>query len=466
MRPLSNRPHAQEPIGSMHTIWRGILLPAALIFATWTATPSYADEIVTLDAKSGRQRTIRASEITSESWAEVKYRTRPKGAEEIVPARDVIRIERKDSGDAQRLQNGISALRRRNYEEALAQLRFVHGGGLYKDPDSDEDKFSSFSAGDPPGRKERPAWESEYAHYYYTQALYEQSKQDGDSKGYNYVLMCLDDMPIPDAEEGVTTGGFLARFKDGASRFYPAALHLKALTLVGMGKYDEAREVFDLLYSSAVKVPLHPRWAYEAKIGLGTIEQAKGDANKARSAFNSAATVMRARLEKEETPLYRNEYGRYFSRARSQVALLRMADAEKDNNTASYQALRSYLEGNSPEALKKEFGSKLGKEHLAALVAGARDPGVQSIMLNGIGRAYLEEGKLAEAIIRFRAVTVKYLLGDPDQSGRACYYLAKAADQAAKAAKSPAVRKMYEGLKASATRLLSERFGKTRWASK
>ncbi len=440
---------------------------AVALMAVWaTATTAAADEIITRDPNTNRVRSIRASEITSESWAEVKYRTRPKGAEESVPARLVERIERKDSADSQRLQNGISELRRGNYDEALEQLRRVHGGGIYKDPDSGDEKFSSFSAGDPPGKKARPAWESEYAHYYYVRALYEKAKQNDDLDLFQKVLMCLDDMPIPDAEKGVTTGGFLERFKDGASRFYPHAMHVKALTLVGLKKYDEAREAFDALYSAAIQVPLHPRWAYEAKVGLGTIEEAKGDKNKASSAYNAAATVMRTRLENEALPYFQKEYGRFFSLARSRMAIIRMADAEKANNAAGYQSLRTFLMGNSPEALREEFGSKLKKESLAALVAGARDPRVQSIVLNGIGRAFLEEGQFAEAIIRFRAVTVKYLLGDPDQSGRACYYLAQAAEKAAAAAKDAGVRKMYEGLKASATRLLSERFGKTSWASK
>ena len=98
------------------------------------------------------------------------------------------------------------------------------------------------------------------------------------------------------------------------------------------------------------------------------------------------------------------------------------------------------------------------------MVAGARDPAVQAVGYNGIGLAYLNEPKpkYEEALVAFKAVAVRYF-EDAEQHARALYYLAQAADGAAKQAKGEA-KEMYAAMADQAAKSLRSQHPDSPWA--
>jgi hypothetical protein len=80
----------------------------------------------------------------------------------------------------------------------------------------------------------------------------------------------------------------------------------------------------------------------------------------------------------------------------------------------------------------------------------------------GLGLAHYHEKHYDDAILAFRAVTVKQFQV-PDEPARALYWLAQAADAAAKQAKGAAAG-FYETLKAEAVKSLKAEFPNSPYA--
>lgn len=451
---------------------RGLLNPARflplLALATalaWTAAPALADEILVRDLATGETSGVNAHSVTSESWSEVKYKERARTAEKSLPTTTVAGIKRSDkSANAQNLRAAIADLGRGNYREAADALQAINGGGLKPDLETGVNKFVSFSENDPKGRNKRPSWISEYSHFYYAKALALQGEASKDRDVLEQAYWAVDDVPV---EGGGKSGGFLGRFANGNSRFYPEALSIKANVLVQLARYDDAAKTFSELHNAAIRVPLLPRWAYEGKIGAGKIAEAKGDLNGAVEAYNSAGSTLWVLLGQESRKWMQREIGRYISRARMHTASVMLMKAEKSGSAADFRALRNWLEGGRPGTLRKQGeGRGLSPDAVDALVAGARDPKVQALGLNGLGLAYLNEPKpkYEDALLAFKAVTVRYFQ-EPEQHARALYYLRKAAEGARDAAKGDA-QAMYSTMAKEAGRMLKDQHPNSEWAQK
>ena len=445
----------------------GCLVGAALM-----APVAYGDEIEVVDLATGVKSRIRAHTITAESWSEVKYRERPKGGrEKSVPTRTVVDIVRTDrSVGAQNFESALGDLERGKYADAATAFQNICGGGYRDDAATGQRVYKSFVTQDPNNKRKRPHWTSEYAHYYYIKALLELAKARKDANLYQEVMMALVDTKYDHTdEEGKVekrnSGGFLDRFKGGASRLYPHALLAQAEAYVGLGEFEKAQKVYDDLIAAATTVPLRPRWHYEGLIGKGVIAQAQANARDAERAFEGASATMLRRLEKETMPVLMEDYGLLFSQARTRVAEARLNDAERRKAPSAFKELRTYIQAGSPESLRARHGAKLKGKALAALVSGARHPAAQAVALNGTGLAYMAEKKYEEALLAFKSVAVKYY-GDPEQTSRAYFYVAKAAEAAAKKAKGDEAKAMYTQIKEEARRVLRSQFRDTRWGKK
>ena len=455
------------PLAPTGTHRLGLLTLSALLLGgllAAAAPAARADEIIVRDPDTGVKSSINAWGITSESWSEVKYKERERSAEKSVPTLSVVSIKRKDkSANAASLEAAIADLRRGNFREAAESLRAINGGGGNMDLETGERKFVSFSENDPTGRNKRPPWSSEYSHFYYAKARFLEGVKNNDRGALEEALMALVDMKVPVGEG--TTGGFLKRFAGGNSRFYAEAMALKAEVLTKLARYDEAKTTFAELDSAALKVPLAPQWLYRGAIGPGVIAEAKGDLTGAVSGYSAASNKLWVILGKEQRKWLLAEVGRYISRARMRTSAVMLASAEKRNAASAFRELRTHITGGSPEALrKKASGRGLSAAAVAAIVAGARDPAVQAVGLNGMGLAYLSDAKpnYEQALLAFKAVTIKYFQ-EPEQHARALYYLAKAADKAAQEAKGE-VKTMYAAMVGEATKMLRDQHPDTEWA--
>ena len=109
---------------------------------------------------------------------------------------------------------------------------------------------------------------------------------------------------------------------------------------------------------------------------------------------------------------------------------------------------------STPEALERKYRT-LPASQRVALVEGALDPQVQAVMQNGLGLAWLQDGRYEEAILAFRAVEVKYFQV-AEEYARALHYLALAADEAAKKASNAEARTLYEKYRDDARARLKE----------
>jgi hypothetical protein len=459
-----------RPAPARGLVLAGTLLVLALALLIAPARAS-ADEIIVRDLNTGSESSIRCWGVTSETWSEVKYKERERSAEKSVKTLEVVRIERtgKDA-TATNLANAIAELERGNYREAADALRAISGGGWKQNIDTGVRTYKSFSEDDPKGRKRRPPWTSEYAHFYYAKAKYLGGMAAKDNALLQEALLAIDDVAVP-GEAGKKTGGFLGRFAGGNSRFFAEAMWIKASVLVALSRFDDANEVFTDLHNQAIRVPLEPRWTYEGKIGPGTIAEAKKELGAAVTAYENAAGTMKLLLKDEQRGWMQGEYGRYFSRANMRVAAVKLKEAEDRKAPSAFASLRAQIKNGMPEALR-ERGMREGLPPAAvdALVAGARDPIVQAVALNGIGLAYLNEPKpqYERALLAFKAVVVKYFQV-PEQPARALYYLAKAAKGAADAAskaKKTEVRDMYMAWQSNAIKTLRNDYPDSPWANR
>ncbi len=450
----------------MNTPKRLFLLATLLAGAAFLAAPAVADEIIVRDLATGQESSINVHVVTSETWSEVKYKERKRSAEKSVPTLTVVSVKRTDkSANASSLKEAIATLDRGSYKEASEALQAISGGGWKVDLETGERKYVSFSANDPSGRNKRPPWISEYSHFYYAKALFKLGRKNKDRDVVEEAYLALDDVAVPGGEG--KTGGFLGRFAGGNSRFYPEAMALKGKALVLLARYDDAKKVFQDLHKSAIRIPLDPVWAYEGLVGGGSIAEAQGDLTAAVEGYRGAIPTMEVLLGQETRNYMRQRYGRYYSQARMRVAAVKLMAAEKRKAPAAFADLRQWIQGGMPDAIRRRAKTKgMPQESIAALVAGARDPAVMAVGYNGIGLAYLNEPKpkYEEAMLAFKAVTVKFFQ-EPEQHARALYYLAKAADGAAKAAKGE-VKKMYESMADEAVKMLRSQHPGSTWAGR
>ena len=446
-----------------------LLLAAVLTALLVVSSPALADEITFMDPETCAESTVRVEEITSETWTEVKYREKARGPEVAVPTALVVNIKRDSGGGAQvrELQNAIGELRRGNLAEARRALKVLSGGGYKQNLESGKLEYQSFAQNDPPGRRSRPEWPSEYAHFFYAKSLFEEGMARDDEELLRHAYLALVDQPDPDGrkdEKGkaLTTGGFLKRFEGGNSRWYADAMTLAARTLVGLKKYDEAAKMFKQLGDDAIAADIGPNWAYEAKLGTGRIAEAQGKYLEAINAYKDAASFMRLLLPRETRGCFRRVIGRLHSRARMQAAGIMLQRAEKNRSPSEFAELRDFINQSTPKALEQKYRT-LPKTQRDALVEGALDPRVQAVMQNGLGLAYLQEGKFEDAILAFRAVEVKYFQV-PEEHARALHYLARAADEAAKKASGEEARTLYQKYRDDARGRLKAEYPDSRWA--
>jgi len=145
-------------------------------------------------------------------------------------------------------------------------------------------------------------------------------------------------------------------------------------------------------------------------------------------------------------------------------ARVRLQQAEKSGSAGEFRELRSFIRDSSPKALEVSFGT-LPDDQRAVLVAGATDPNVQAVFRNALGVAAFKEQNYAEAILAFRAVEVKYF-AEPEEHARALFYLAQAADEAAKRAGRPAMKQLFTTYRDRARTRLREEHPRSAWAKK
>lgn len=446
-----------------HPHHRPLLFAVGLALALAGPGLVHADEIVYRDPQTCEEITVPAHEIVSETWTDVKYRQKARGPELSVPAALIVDVRRTGTdSQIEELLNSIGELERGNVTDARRQLEILSGGGYRVNLDTGKLEYKSFATNDPTGRRKRPPWTSEYAHFFYAKALYLEGIAKKDKELLQQAYLALVDQKAPgDDEKEVRTGGFLGRFNGGNSRWYPEAMLLVARTLVGLDRYDEAARAYKALADQALAVDIGPQWAYGAKLGPGVVAEARGKDLDAINAYTDTANFMRLLLRNETRGCFRRDIGRLFSMARMKAAGVMLRRAEKNRSPAEFQDLREFIEQSTPDALKRQF-KNLPAAQREALVEGARDPVVQAVMQNGLGLAYLQEGKLEEAILAFRSVQVKYFQV-PDEHARALHYLAQAAGAAAEQATGEA-RTLYESYRDMALERLRSLYPKSPWS--
>jgi hypothetical protein len=442
----------------------GALLAALPLLGALLAGAARADEIVYRDAETCAETTVRVDSIESETWTEIRYAERPRAPTKSVPTAQVLEIRRDgQTPEAKSLLAAIGDLERGNVSDARAALGDLSGGGYAVDLETRKRRYRSFTENDPPGKNQRPPWTSEYAHFFYAKALYQEGDQKKDMDLLNEALLALEDLPVPGGDAKARTGGFLKRFQGGNSRWYANAMLLKAQALVGLGRYEDAEKAYKDLGDKALSLDIGPRWAYEAKLGPGRIAEAGGKTLDAVNAYTDAANFMRLLLEKETRGCVRKEIGRLFSRARVEAAGVMLRQAEKTRSSAEFANLRQFIEQGTPQALMKTYRA-LPKAQLDALIEGAMDPRVQAVAQTGLGLAYLQEKAYEQAILAFRSVEVKHF-GVAEEHARALHYLAEAADAASKQARG-AARDVYAAYRDDALKRLREDHPNSPWAGK
>ncbi len=455
--------------GSAASLWTRSLCAAGFLASVlYGATTAQADEIRVRDLATCEESVVRAYDIVSEDWAEVKYRERANGATLSLPTLTVLSVTRSSKDkQIQSLESAIMELERNNVQEALSALSKLTTGGWKVDPGSGERKFVPYNENDPTGKGKRPEWSSEYAHFFYAKALFLSGVATNSKDRIGEALLALDDLDVPGGT--AKSGGFLGRFAGGNSRFYAEAMWLKASALMHLARFDEAAAVYQALHDAALKVDLGPRWAYEGKIGPGAIAQAKGDLGQAKVAYQAAGLTLLTMLKNESRGCLRQELGRLYSVSRTRMAEAMLTDAELRNSPPAFQELANFLQQGSADALRR-LGSSNGltAEMTQALVNGARDPQVQAVSLNGEGLGYLNATPpdLERAILAFKAVDVLYFQV-PQERARALYYLARTAKKAAEGAKAGSkARSLYERMGQEAAKTLRDRHADSPWANK
>ncbi len=413
-----------------------------------------ADEIRYTDPKKCEPAVLQVAEITEETWTTIAYKVKAKGAIERMEMRFVTDV-RRTAEDAQTKAYAAAATELSNGSLTAARFGFgsVAGGGLVQDGESGALVFKAFPAAEAGKAK----WYADYAQYHYALCLVREGLFKNETPLLEAALKVIDG-------DGGAEKGFLARYKEGKSRWYADALLLRAQTLLGLKRYDEAATAFDALYEKSIRNPIGVRFSYEAKIGPGRIAEAKGSNQDAGMAYDAASAALQSLFDQATDACSRRDLGRLYNEARMQRARVMLEAAQKTEAPSDYAELRKYLEAGRPEALRTKFAGKPA-EVIDAVVAGALAPTVQAVAQTGIGLAFLSEKKYSEAVFALTNVRIKYFAVG-EAVPRALYYLAKAADAAAAAAQRPDAKSLYQSQADAARQELSRSWSTTPWASK
>lgn len=444
-------PRFRFPVGArVGAFAAGLLGLAAPLLLAGAAR---ADEIRYIDPKKCEPAVLQVAEVTEETWTTIGYRVKPKGAVERLEMRYVTDV-RRSAEDAQTktFSAAMTELQNGSLTSARQSFGAVAGGGL-QDDESGKLVFKPFPAAE--GGKVK--WYADYAQYHYALCLVREGAFKGEAPLVEAALKVLDG-------DGGAEKGFLARYKEGKSRWYADALLLRAQALLGLKKYDEATAAFDTLYEKAIRNPLGVRFAYEAKLGPGRVAEAKGSTTDAGMAYDAASAALQSLFDQATDPCSRRDLGRLYNEARMQRARVMLEAAQKTDAASDYAELRKYLESGKPEALRAKFAGKPA-EVVDAVVAGALAPTVQAVAQTGIGLAYLSEKKYPEAVYALTNVRIKYFAVG-EAVPRALYYLAKAADAAADAAQRPDAKSLYKAQAEAARQELSRSWSTSIWAKK
>ena len=421
------------------------------VFAPWAR----ADEIRYKDPETCETKTEPVFDVTEESWVTIGYRAKDKGPIKRIETRFLVELKRGgDDSQSNAYRSALQELAAGNFEAARKQFGSVGGGGRSQDPESGKVGFKPFA--DAAGGKAK--WYVDGAHYHYALASYREGMAKNDLPLVDDALRALD-------ADSAGEKGFLARYKEGKSRWYGDAWVLKGLCQIVLKKFDEATATFDTLYQKVLTTPaIGARIAYDAKVGAGRVAEAKGSTSGAATAYDAAAAALQSLLEQAQDACTRADLGRYYNEARMQKARV-MLDAATQNAAATdFAELRKYLEAGTPDGLRQKFAGK-PKEMIDAIVAGGLSPTVQAVAQNGIGLALLNEKRYPEAVYAFVNVRIKYF-SVTDEVPRALYYLAQAADAAAAAATRPDGKALYKSQADAARQELQRSWKASPWATK
>jgi tetratricopeptide (TPR) repeat protein len=426
---------------------------AAVALAVLLAGSARADEIRWTEPTTEETKVEKAFEITDETWAQISYRQKDKGPIKKIDTRLVLDVRRAgDDPNIASYREALDNFQKGNYRPAAMAFGQVAGGGLRKNPETDVEEYRPFTS-----EGGRPKWYAEYAHYWFAKAMYEHGRAKGDAKSLEYAYRAI-------ASDTKDDKGFLARFKEGKSRFYPDAMVLKADIELEQKKPDAALATFKALAEAAAKNPLNPRWTYEAQRGLGRVAEAQGKGPEAEAAYDAATSVLQSNVETAPDAATRRAYGRWYNEMRMQRARVMREGAEKSNSPPEYKRLRDYLTESSPDRLKAKFAGKPA-EVVDAVLSGAMSPTVQAVAQNGIGLAHLHEKRYVEALFAFDAVRIKYFQV-AEEVPQALYYLATAATAASQAATSQGVKDLYKAQADAARKELTSGYADSPWAKK
>jgi hypothetical protein len=434
---------------------RAAAVLAAVLGVLLAAAPrAAADEIRYFDPQTCEPVVEQVAEVQDENWTQISYRARAGSALKRVDTRLVIDIHRSDSDtQANAFASALAEFQSGNWAAARQAFGTVAGGGRTQDATTGQIAYKPFPAGEPGKTK----WYVPYAQYYYAASSLEEGIQKGEK------TLIEDALRAVDADTGEEKG-FLARYREGKSRYYGDAWLVKAKALVALQKYDEAAAAFDALYQKSLTTPIGPRYSYEAKVGAGRIAEAKGDAKGAETAYESAAAALQSLFDQPQDACSKREIGRWFNEARIQKARVMLAEAEKADSPAEYGRMRAFLLQGTPEALRQRLSGK-PSDVVDAVLGGALAPSVQAVTQNGLGVAALAEQKYADAIAAFNNVRIKYFQVS-EEVPRALYYLAKAADKAGAAATKPDAKSLYSDQAAAARAELQRSWKGTPWATR
>jgi hypothetical protein len=430
-------------------------LPGALsaLCALLFAGAASADEIRWIDPATEEVKTEKAFEVVDETWTQISYRQKDKGPIKRIETRLVLDVKRSgDDANVASFREALDNYQKGNFRPAAIAFGQVAGGGLRKNPETDVEEYRPFTSegGD-------PKWYAEYAHYWFARSMYEHGRAKGDAKALDYAYRAI-------ASEAKDDRGFLARFKEGKSRYYADAMLLKAEIELAQKKPDAALATFKALAEAAAKNALNPRWTYEAQRGLGLVAEAQGKGPEAEQAYDAATAVLQSNVETAPDAVTRRAYGRWYNEMRMQRARVMREGAEKANSPPEFKRLREYLTESSPDRLKAKFAGK-PSEVVDAVLSGAMAPTVQAVAQNGIGLAHLHEKRYVEALFAFDAVRIKYFQVS-EEVPQALYYLAAAATAAAEASPRPDVQALYKAQADAARKELTTSYADSPWAKK
>ncbi len=428
----------------------------AVLAASFALAPgARADDIQYYDPQTGNLQVEKAFEVQNETWLLVSYRPKegkPLKTIETRLVKDVVRTQ--DDANAAKFRTAMDEYKKGAYRQAALAFAEVAGAGLRHNAANDAEEYTPFTAED-----KKPKWYAEYAHYWFADAMYQSAvaKKEKDAKALDFALRAVD-------ADSKDEKGFLARFREGKSRWYANAMLLKADVLRAQGKMDEATKAYDALGDAATRNAIGPRWSYEAQKGKGKIQEAKGARPEAESAYEAATSVLVSLTETAPDPWTRGELGRYYSEMRREKGRVIRETAEASDSPPEYERLKTYLIEGTPDRLRQKFAGK-PKEVVDAILAGAVAPGVQAMVQNGIGIALLAKKSYVDALFAFGSVRIKFFQVK-EEVPRALYYLAKAAAGAAEAAAKPEAKALYQAQAEAARQELQKQWVDSPWAKK